>query len=110
MKEQVAVHMGEAHYYPNFENPIYLAAKKEELRRENLFRVKCGNFQGLYPLIKDIELSKSEVAKILSCWNMNGYQGLIGLYSYALVANDMQAVLEADKYLAGLMEEETKKL
>lgn len=110
MKEHVAVHMGEAHYYPHFENPIYLAAKKEELRREILFRVKCGNFQGLYPLMKNITLSKTEVAEILSCWNRDGYQGLIGLYSYALTANDMQAVLEADKYLAGLMEEETKRL
>ena len=51
MREEVVVHSGNAHYYPNFQNPTFLAAQKEVLRKELVLRIKMGNFEKLYPEI-----------------------------------------------------------
>ena len=47
MREEVVVHSGNAHYYPNFQNPTFLAAQKEVLRKGLVLRIKMGNFEKL---------------------------------------------------------------
>ena len=95
MKENVTVNVGVAHYYPDFQNPIFLAAKKQELRNELLGRIKIGCFENLHPLIKSLRLTTSEVDDILSFWRENNKE-LIYIYYNALMSGDLNQVNLAD--------------
>lgn len=99
MKEVVAVNRGNAKYYPDFKNPIFLAAKKEELKQLALKRIKVANFNRLYPLLSNITLSESELEDIFVNWYLNGFDFLIESYGEALRNNDMNMIKLIDEEL-----------
>ena len=89
----------------SFENPIYKAAqaRKEELRKEILIRIKLGDFkEGLYPLAKNIDLTKEELEEIYKCWRMNNQEKLFYFYKESLKNHDLEQIMIADIYLANL--------
>ncbi len=95
MKEQVVVNNGKVSYYPKFENPIFLAAKKQELRNELLKRIKEGSFENLSSLIVKMNLTSREFDDIIAYWKNNN-EALIYIYYYALINNDVNAISLAD--------------
>ena len=95
MREEVVVHNGNAHYYPNFQNPIYLAAEKEKLKQEILFRIRNGNFENLYLLIRNINLTTSDIDAIISFWREN-HEELLYIYYNALMWGDLNQIKLAD--------------
>lgn len=109
MKEPVIVNTKVAKYMPKFVNPIYRAAQaqKEELREEILRRIKRGDFQnGLYPLIKNINLTNKEIYEIFECWQNEGHEALIFLYELLLLTNDLEQIKKADEYLKVIQSKE----
>lgn len=99
MKEQVAVNLGDAHFIPNINNPIYLAAQKEIIRKDLLKRIKDGNFIKLYPLIININLSEKEVEEIFISWYLNGFDFFIETYGLALRTNNLEEINLKDQEL-----------
>ena len=88
-----------------------LNAKKKELRNEILTRIKMGDFKdGLYPLLKNITLTKKEVYEIFACWQMDGNQTLLFLYELLLLTNDLEQIKKADEYLKAIRLKEEEKL
>lgn len=80
-----------------------LQKEKTELRNEILFRIKTGSFknEGLYSLVKNIDLTEKEIEEIFACWRMEGEQSLLFLYGIILRTRDLEQIQIADKYLIG---------
>ena len=109
MSEKVVVNQGIPKYLPKFKNPLYQAAleRKKELREEILFRIKTGDLpNGLYPLVKNITLTKEELDEIFACWRMDNRQNLLFLYGLVLRTMDMDQIKLADVYLLKSQKEE----
>ncbi len=96
MREEVVVHSGNAHYYPNFQNPTFLAAQKEVLRKELVLRIKMGNFEKLYPIIKNANLTEKETEEVLISWWMLEREDLIENYALALRKNNLEEIAKED--------------
>lgn len=99
MKEVVAVNVGNTPFMQSYENPIFLLAKKQEIREEILKRIKVANFNRLYPILSNITLSESELEDIFVNWYLNGFDFLIESYGEALRNNDMNMIKLIDEEL-----------
>ena len=109
MSEKVVVNQGIPKYLPKFKNPLYQAAleRKKELREEILCRIKTGDLpNGLYPLVKNITLTKEELDEIFACWRMDNRQMLLFLYGLILRTMDLEQVKLADTYLLNMKKKE----
>ena len=96
MNEKVVIHNGNVHYYPNFQNPMFLAAQKEALRKELVLRIKMGNFEKLYPIIKNADLTQRETEEVLISWWMLEREDLIEDYALALRKNNLEEIAKED--------------
>ena len=96
MKENVTVNVGVAHYYPDFQNPMFLAAQKEKLRQEKMERIKSGNFENLYPLANHLSFTEREVEEIFVSWWLLAREDLIAAYGLALKNNDLEQIKAVD--------------
>lgn len=85
---------------------------KEELRNEILFRIKTGSFknEGLYSLIKNINLTEKEIEEIFTCWRIEGEQSLLFLYGIILRTKDLNQIQIADEYLVRTYKQEEEML
>lgn len=85
---------------------------KEELRNEILFRIKTGSFknEGLYSLIKNIDLTEKEIEEIFACWRIEGEQSLLFLYGIILRTKDLNQIQIADEYLVRTYKQEEEML
>lgn len=110
MLEKVVVNNSIPHFMPKFENPMYLQAQKQALRKEALFRIRTGNFESLFPLVENIYLTSRELDSIFKCWQIEGRRIFLILYSWALKNHDLEKIQEADCILQKMREKEESRL
>lgn len=110
MKEPTAVHYQTPDFSLKFDNPIYLAAQKQALREEALYRIRTGDFTSLYSLVKHIDLSEKELESIFKCWRMSGDMQLMLLYATPLKEKDLGRIKEVDRLLESLREKDEERL